>query len=124
MQQQIYPDWKKTGARALARHLFFRQFHSVAHYSFNATLYAYQAQKVTSNCRESIIQCLKQYDRDFNTPWDRSHTSLLTEWNSHMFFTPFDKSAQDIDFDNEEEGWTFIDYCRKAYKRATEKYFN
>ena len=89
----------------------------------NPTMYAHQAQKVFSLYRMSIIKCLKQYDNDFNTPWARSEQSLLTEWNSHHVFAAFDKSAQDIDFDNHEEGWTFKDYCKKAYARAKEKYF-
>ena len=88
----------------------------------NATMYGYQAQKVDSVYRMSIIKCLRQYDLDFNTPWERSESSLLTEWNSHQVFAIFDKSAQDIDFDNDEEGWTFGDYCNKAVKRVIDKF--
>lgn len=92
--------------------------------SSNATMYAYQAQKVGSAYRTNIIKCLQQYDRDFDTPWNRTDGSLLTEWKSHHFFAAFDKSAQDIDFDNAEEGWTFLDYCEKAYNRAKQKYLS
>jgi hypothetical protein len=89
----------------------------------NANMYAYQAQKVNSIYRMKIIACLQQYDEDFNTSWNRTDDSLFTEWESHHFFSPFDKSAQDIEFDNAEEGWTFEDYLKKAYQRAKDKYF-
>ena len=91
--------------------------------SENPTMYAYQAQKVSSTYRMDVIKCLQQYDSDFMTPWDRSDGSLLSEWNIHEFFSVFDKSALDVDFDNDEEGWTFWAYCGKAYKRGKEKYF-
>ena len=91
--------------------------------SENPTMYAYQDQKVSSTYRMDVIKCLQQYDSDFMTPWDRSDGSLLSEWNIHEFFSVFDKSALDVDFDNDEEGWTFWAYCGKAYKRGKEKYF-
>ena len=90
----------------------------------DANMYAYQAQKVSCIYRENIIKCLKQYDKDFNTRWERSESSLLTEWQSHHLFAPFDKSAQDIDFNNQEEGWGFGDYCKKAFIRAKQKFFS
>lgn len=86
-------------------------------------MYAYQAQKVGSNYHHSILQCLKQYDEDFDTPWDRSIGSLSTEWTAHNIFAPFDESAQNVDFNNKEEGFSFFDYIKKAYKRGIDKYF-
>ena len=89
----------------------------------NESMFAYQAQHVNLTYHSHIIACMKQYDADFNTPWDRSEQSLLVEWRSHNLFAPFDKSAQDVDFDNPEEGFNFWDYVNKAYNRAKEKFF-
>ena len=91
--------------------------------SSNPTMYAYQAQRVNTTYHANIIKCLQQYDLDFNTPWNRTDASLRAEWTSHNLFAPIDKSAQDIDFDNAEEGWTIWDYLNKAFERGMKKYF-
>ena len=89
----------------------------------NATMLAYQAQHISPRSYRPIIKCLQAYDDDFNTRWGRSDDSLICEWYSHLVFSPFDKSAQDIDFDNKEEDFNFFDYCEKAWIRFTKKYF-
>ncbi len=42
------------------------------------------------------------------TPWNRTSDSLYVEWIMHKIFS-IDKSAQNVDFDNFEEGcnWTY-----------------
>ncbi len=47
---------------------------------------------------------MRQYDEDFNTPWDRSKESLEIEWKAHHKYSAFSQSARDIDFDNNDEG--------------------
>ncbi len=90
--------------------------------SSNPNMYAYQAQNTYDRCHSSILKCLLQYDADFDTPWDRSLSSLLGEWTAHNIFAPFDKSAQDVDFDNAEEDYDFFDYCDKAWQRFKKKF--
>ena len=91
--------------------------------SKNPNMYAYQAQKVSSKHREAIINIMKQYDEKYSTPWNRTEESLEREWNAHHMFSSFDKSAQDIDFDNDEEDSSYFDYVSKAIKRGWNKIF-
>ena len=51
-------------------------------------------------------------------------TTLEREWNAHHMFSSFDKSAQDIDFDNDEEDSSYFDYVSKAIKRGWKKYLD
>lgn len=81
-------------------------------------MYAYQAQQTSVVAHGAIIEVMQQYDNDFNTPWERTDRSLHIEWNSHNLFAPFSASAQNIDFDNEEEGCGYIYYCWKAITRG------
>ena len=90
----------------------------------NPCMYAYQAQKVNSRYRENILDCLLQYDTDFNTDWDRTKKSLMTEWKGHHSFQLFSKSAQNIDFDNAEEGKSYWYYTKKAVSRGVSKIKN
>ena len=87
----------------------------------NPTMLARQAQKVKTSVHEPIIECMKKYDNDFLTKWNRSAKSLLSEWNSHDFFAPYDVSAQNVDFDNAEEGMRFRYYVKKAWNRLRGK---
>lgn len=88
----------------------------------NPTLFAYQAQKIPSNRRRYIINTFLEYDLDRDTPWKRTAKSLLVEWKQHALYSPFDKSAQDIDFDNAEEGKGARYYIKKAITRVIEKF--
>ena len=84
----------------------------------NSVMYAYQAQQTSVVAHGAIIEVMQQYDNDFNTPWERTDRSLHIEWNSHNLFAPFSASAQNIDFDNDEEGCGYIYYCWKAITRG------
>ena len=72
--------------------------------------------------RKNIIKCLQQYDQDFSTPWNRTDASLYTEWDAHNIFSPFDRSAQDVDFDNREENCGYLHYVSKAWNRFWDKF--
>lgn len=88
--------------------------------SDNPNMYAYQAHKVDSTHHESIINCLLEYDSDYGTNWERTKESLKTEWVWHNNFS-FERSAQNIDFDNAEEGKTGWYYINKALSRGGKK---
>ena len=88
----------------------------------NAVMYACQAHKTTKIAMKAIINVLKQYDDDFGTPWERTERSLFIEWNAHRAFSPFDVSAQNVDFDNVEEGEGYLYFCYKAFCRGWDKY--
>lgn len=88
----------------------------------NPTMYAYQAQKVSGSLHKLIAECLIQYDTDFDTSWQRTSSSLVTEWKAHNIFAPFDSSAQNVDFDNAEEGKKTGYYFKKAFDRGWNKY--
>ena len=77
---------------------------------------AYQAQNVKRKFRESILKELKRYDQDFNTPWEREVDELLVEWKEHHRYRIV-KSAQDIDFDNEEANMGKKYFRQKAFYR-------
>ena len=64
---------------------------------------------------DEIIDCLQLYDEDFNTPWDRTDESLLTEWKEHHRYR-FHERAKNIDFDNAEEGEGFWYFLKKAIR--------
>ena len=89
----------------------------------NPSMYALQAQHIWLRNRRYVIKCMQQYDEDYQTAWDRSDSSLDTEWIAHNACAPLDKSAQNIDFDNGEEGFTLWNYFQKAVNRGIEKYF-
>ncbi len=89
----------------------------------NPVLYAYQAHNVNQESREHIINIMQLYDKDFNTAWNRTDDSLMVEWENHDIYSWLDKSAQDIDFDNDEEGYSSWDYFVKAVKRGWNKIF-
>ena len=83
----------------------------------NPTMYAYQAQKVNSYYRENILDCMLQYDEDFNTGWNRTKDSLMTEWRAHMLLGGKlgVKRSQNVEFDKNEEGKGYKYYFKKAW---------
>ena len=89
----------------------------------NPNMYAYQAYLVDAENRVSILNCLLEYDQYHNTPWERTEESLLLEWQMHHVFAAFDVSAQNVDFDNNEEGKDEIYYIQKAATRGWAKLF-
>ena len=89
----------------------------------NPVIYAQQAQKVKKQYRASIIECFQRFDQDFNTPWDRTNESLLVEWQGHHKYR-IAKSAQNIDFDNREEGKPADYYDQKAFNRIMDRIRN
>lgn len=89
----------------------------------NPVLYAPQAHKTAWGVRTAMLECMRQYDDDFNTPWERSTPSLQVEYTMHQIFS-FDRSAQDIDFDNKEEDFTLLHHLGKAIIRGTQKLWN
>lgn len=86
-------------------------------------VHAYQAYLVDAENRVSILNCLLEYDQYHNTPWERTEESLLLEWQMHHVFAAFDVSAQNVDFDNNEEGKDEIYYIQKAATRGWTKLF-
>ena len=87
----------------------------------NPNLMAYQAQKVKSKYRDDIIDIMLQYDKDYDTNWERTKKSLQDEWKAHKAYALFAKSAQDVDFDNAEEGKGFWYFTEKALNRGLNK---
>ena len=86
--------------------------------SSNATMLLRQGQKIDKNHYWQIIEKMMEYDSDFSTSWERTKSSLFTEWISHAYFYFFSETAKNIDFDNEEEGKEFLYYAGKAAHRA------
>ena len=86
-------------------------------------VHAYQDYFVDAENRVSILNCLLEYDQYHNTPWERTEESLLLEWQMHHVFAAFDVSAQNVDFDNNEEGKDEIYYIQKAATRGWAKLF-
>ena len=82
----------------------------------NPVMYAYQAHQVAKCAMDPIVDVMLQYDKDFNTDWSRTAHSLYHEWECHNEFS-IAESAQNIDFDNDEEGKTRIYFYGKAIKR-------
>ena len=72
--------------------------------SSDPKMYAYQAQKLHQGNREKVLQCLLAYDAERGTPWNRTLKSLCTEWEGHHMFAWASDRAQNIDFNNAEEG--------------------
>ena len=64
------------------------------------------------------LKCLIDYDGRHNTPWKRTMDSLRIEWKGHHMFAKFHKRAQNIDYDNKEEGKDILYYIVKAVKEA------
>jgi len=88
----------------------------------NAVMYAFQAHKTSRTAMTAIIDVLQQYDEDFGTAWERTNRSLFIEWDAHRIFSPFDASAQNVDFDNMEEGKGYLYFYLKAFTRGWDKY--
>ncbi len=86
--------------------------------SKNPNMYVYRADQVKSKYREFIIDCLLQYDADHGTNWNRTRSSLLTEWREHDRYSFASERARNIDFDNAEEGEGFFYFAWKAIKAA------
>ncbi len=90
----------------------------------NPNMYAHQAHLVSSENRAAIIEVMLQYDKDMDTPWERTRSSLELEWRKHDEYSPFSIDAKNIDFDNGEEGKTGWYYDQKALHRGYEKIIN
>lgn len=84
--------------------------------SKNPNLYVYRADKVDKNNREGIIDCLLKYDKEHNTKWKRTHSSLMTEWKEHNRYAFASDRARNIDFDNNEEGKGIMYFAWKAIR--------
>ena len=83
----------------------------------NPTFLIPYADELNPNCRKVVIQAMKEYDKDYNTPWERTADSLLTEWEEHMRYKRFSDSARHVDFDNSDEGHGFWYFFKKAFKQ-------
>lgn len=81
----------------------------------NPTLYAFQAQKVKKDNRKEIIDVMFEYQEDHPSGWRRTKQSVLVEWRNHHLYS-LKKQAQDVDFDNAEEGKGTWYYFKKAVK--------
>lgn len=81
-------------------------------------VHAYQAYLVDAENRVSILNCLLEYDQYHNTPWERTSTSLLIEWEEHDRFAFAHESTQNVDFDNAEEGKGRAYFWEKALTRG------
>ena len=86
------------------------------HSRIYSNLYAYRADKLKKKYRSAVVDVLFEYDDDFGTPWNRTKESVLSEWKSHKAFAFASETAQNVDFDNKEEGKGFVYYCIKAIK--------
>lgn len=84
--------------------------------SENPNIHVYQAQNIPRDAWNAVINVLKKHDIIYGTAWDRTHSSLLTEWKWHMKFQRFSPRAQNIDFDNDEEGKGGVYYIWKAFR--------
>ena len=83
--------------------------------SDNPTIYAYQAQNVSAKHRKEIVDILFEYTADFDRNWNRTKASVMTEWEEHHRYAFASKRAQNIDFDEAEEGKEFWYYLQKAW---------
>ena len=86
----------------------------------NPNLYAFQAQKLDITCRSGVLDVMETYvaNRGKTQEWGRSRSSLELEWRVHDFFSVA-KRCQDIDFDRNEEGYTWGDYFHKIWREIT-----
>ncbi len=89
----------------------------------NPFFFGYQAHKLRPYLREAVIKVMLKYDRELDTPFDRTAESLAVEWKCHGWFS-FEKSSQDIDFDNAEEAFRELDYIEKAFSNFKDYYLN
>ena len=81
----------------------------------NGTLFAFQAQKVNNRHHSAIVELMFEYVSDYQIEWDRTKESVLSEWKSHNFFAFASPRAQNVDFDEAEEGEPFSYYVKKAW---------
>ncbi len=84
----------------------------------NPTLYAYQAHKINNNAHDEIVDIMLKYDETHNTDWERTKESLLIEWREHNRYSWASARAQNVDFDNNEEGKGFWYFLEKAIDAA------
>ena len=83
----------------------------------NPNMHVYQAQNIPRDAWDAVIDVLLEHDRIYCTAWNRTKDSLVTEWKWHMNFQKFSTSAQNVDFDNYEEGKNGEYYVWKAFLR-------
>ena len=81
----------------------------------NATLFAFQAHKVMGKHHSAIVDIMFEFVSDNNIEWNRTKESVLSEWKSHNFFAFASPRAQNVDFDEAEEGVHFSYYVKKAW---------
>ena len=84
----------------------------------NSTLFAYQAQNVNENHREKIVDIMFEYTEDYGKKWERTKASVMFEWKEHHKYHLFSSRAQNIDFDEKEEGKDAWYYFVKAINAA------
>lgn len=84
----------------------------------NPDFLAFQAHRVGWGRYRAVIQCLMRYQEEFQTPVNRTPSSMLTEWRCHTLFALFAREAQDVDFDNAEEGKSLLYYFAKAIRHG------
>ena len=86
----------------------------------NPVMYAYQAHHTAQEAMLPIIKVMQQCDSDFETPWDRTTYSLYVEWDAHRHMAIHPR-AQNVDFDNREEGKNHFYFYGKAIKAVFTK---
>ena len=62
-----------------------------------------------------------EYVADYDKTWNRTKKSVLSEWKIHALFAPLSDRAQNIDFDEAEEGANATYYVRKLRKTLRDK---
>ena len=82
----------------------------------NPTLIAMQAHKLRKRNRKFVVEIMLRYCEDMDIEWERTRDSLMIEWDAHMKYWPI-PSAINVDFDKNEEGFTYEDYDAKAMSR-------
>ena len=90
----------------------------------NPTMYAPRAHLTTTGAMIPILKTIQQCDRDFDTPWKRdSLYYLYVEWDAHkaMAISP---RAQNVDFDNLEDGKGYLYFYGKAFIAVCETLFD
>ena len=86
----------------------------------NPVLYAYQAQHLHIQAYSKAIECMLQIDEDFGLELNRSSSSMMTEWVSHMILLGklgLSRTAN-IDFDRDSEDLRFFDYLKLAIQET------
>ena len=66
----------------------------------------------------AVIDALLEYVAEYKSNWKRTRKSLYVEWREHNRYAMFSSSARDVDFDNEEEGYTALQFFWKAVRRV------